>query len=579
VRVKTRARILVVGGLVLVLLAGGGYAAAYVAAGDKLPRGATISGVDVGGLTPADAEQALRDGLGDTVAQPIEVAVEGADGDVVELDPADAGLAVDYAASVRAAAREQSWHPGDVLDYFTGGDDARAVVDVDEAALDAAIVELESGLGTEPVDGTVSLTGGEVTTTEPETGRGLEPDSTREALVDSYLSGERAELAITELQPDIDQADVDEAVTSFAEPALAAPVVLKIGSARVRLEPADYADALTLAPVDGELEPSIDAEAIAPLVDEATAGKGEPVDARIELRDGKPRVVKAKPGVTFEPDDVAEAFLGVVTAPEGSREATVDGTVQQPDFTTQDARALGVRRQVSTFTTNFPYAEYRNINIGRAAEIIDGTLLKPGEVFSMNETVGERTRENGFTEGFIISNGIFKEDLGGGVSQMATTLFNGMFFAGLEDIEHKPHSFYIDRYPVGREATVAWPTVDLRFRNDTDHGVLIDTELDPSTPSSQGAITVTMYSTKVWDIESVTSDRYAYTSAATRTLDTPDCYPNSGYSGFTVDVTRIFKRPGSDEVEKREKFNTVYTPSDTVICRPPGSLSGGGGGD
>ena len=63
---------------------------------------------------------------------------------------------------------------------------------------------------------------------------------------------------------------------------------------------------------------------------------------------------------------------------------------------------------------------------------------------------------------------------------MATTTFNAAFFAGLEDVEHKPHSFYIDRYPVGREATVAWPVVDLRFKNDTDHGVLIQTVHTPS---------------------------------------------------------------------------------------------------
>ncbi len=71
--------------------------------------------------------------------------------------------------------------------------------------------------------------------------------------------------------------------------------------------------------------------------------------------------------------------------------------------------------------------------------------------------MGERTAENGFTIGYVISNGVLVKDYGGGVSQMATTTFNAMFFAGLEDIEHKPHSFYIDRYPEGREATVAWP--------------------------------------------------------------------------------------------------------------------------
>src|SRR5690606_8421626 len=143
-------------------------------------------------------------------------------------------------------------------------------------------------------------------------------------------------------------------------------------------------------------------------------------------------------------------------------------------------------------------------------------ILKPGEVFSLNDTVGERTRENGFTEGFVISDGILVEDLGGGVSQMATTLFNAMFFAGLEDVEHKPHSFYIDRYPLGREATVAWGAIDLRFENDTPHGVLIYANVKPSTPSSQGVVTVSMYSTKYWDITTTTSDRYNFTEEETR---------------------------------------------------------------
>ena len=149
------------------------------------------------------------------------------------------------------------------------------------------------------------------------------------------------------------------------------------------------------------------------------------------------------------------------------------------DFRTADARKLRIREQVSAFTTYFPHAAYRNTNIGRAAELVDGTILEPGETFSLNDTVGERTRANGFTKGFVIEDGVYKEDLGGGVSQMATTTFNAMFFAGLKDIEHKTHSFYIDRYPVGREATVAWGSVDLRFQNDTPYGVLITAAVTP----------------------------------------------------------------------------------------------------
>jgi vancomycin resistance protein YoaR len=320
---------------------------------------------------------------------------------------------------------------------------------------------------------------------------------------------------------------------------------------------------------DGALVPDLDVDALTALVDDGISDGGAPVDATVALVGGRPKVVPAKPGVTYDPADVSDAFLELVTRPDGEREMDVEATVDEPDFTTADARDLRIKEQVSTFTTYYPYAEYRNINIGRAAEIIDGTVLKPGDTFSLNDIVGERTRENGFTEGFIISNGIFAEDLGGGVSQMATTTFNAMFFAGLEDVEHKPHSFYIDRYPVGREATVAWGSVDLRFRNDTPYGVLISAKVTPSTPSSQGVVTVSMYSTKYWDITTTTSDRYNFRAPATRTLTTPDCYPNTGYDGFDVDVTRFFRKPGSDDLVRTEKFHTSYTPSDTVICKPP----------
>ncbi len=229
---------------------------------------------------------------------------------------------------------------------------------------------------------------------------------------------------------------------------------------------------------------------------------------------------------------------------------------------------------MSTFTTYFPYAEYRNVNIGRAAEIVNGTILEPDEIFSLNGIVGERTVENGFTEGYVISDGILVTDLGGGVSQMATTTFNAMFFAGLKDIEHKPHSFYIDRYPVGREATVAWGSVDLRFQNDTPYGVLITASVTPSTPTSSGVVTVSMWSTKHWDITTSASERYNFTSPETRRVDTLQCHPNEGYGGFDIDVWRYFRKPGSSELVRQEKFHTSYIPSDTVICTNPNATDG-----
>lgn len=552
----------------LALLVGGLYVAAYLAAGDKVPRGTTVAGVEIGGRSADAAEEALREGLADREDRAITVVV---DGQAVQVVPDEAGLAVDHAASVEAAGGEQSWSPGRLWDYWTGGDDLDAVVDVDDAAFDATLASLAEQVGTPPSDGAVAFRAGDIVVTDPADGEEVDPDAAREEITAAYLSADEvdAEVPLRTAGPDIDQADVDAALETFANPAMSGPVTLVFGDSPVRLQPEDFSKALGMKAEDGELVPDLDVKALGTLVDAGVSDEDEPVDATVALVDGKPQVVPAKPGVTYDPEDVSDAFLELVTREGDEREMKVEATVAEPDFTTADARALKIREQVSTFTTYYPYAEYRNINIGRAAEIIDGTVLKPGDVFSLNDIVGERTVENGFTEGFIISDGIFKTDLGGGVSQMATTTFNAAFFAGLKDIEHKPHSFYIDRYPVGREATVAWGAVDLRFENDTPYGVLIHATVQPSTPSSQGVVTVSMYSTKFWDISTTTSERYNYRDPATRTLDTPDCYPNTGYAGFDVDVTRTFRKPGSDEVVKTEKFHTSYTPSDTVICKTP----------
>ncbi|MDN4172414.1 VanW family protein [Nocardioides sp. SOB77] len=548
----------------LVVLVGVGWVVAYALAGDKVPRGTTVAGVPIGGRTPDAAVRTLREGLADRADRPVTLTAEGGS---FELDPAAAGLAVDHEASVAEAGGGRSWDPRRLWAYYTDGDDLDAVVTVDDSALAEALAPVEREVGRPARDGAVRFEAGRVVTTDPRAGQEVDVDALRDELAATYLSEDPSvELPLVDVEPEIDEADVRTAVQEFANPAVSAPVTLVFGDAPVQLRPREFTEVLALAPEDGELVPEVDEQALEKLVGDAVGDDGAPVDATVALVGGEPEVVPAEPGVTYDPGDVRETFLDLVTREGDERRLEVEARVAEPEFTTADARKLRITEQVSTFTTYYPHADYRNINIGRAAEIVDGTVLKPGETFSLNDTVGERTAENGFTEGFVINDGILVEDLGGGVSQMATTLFNAMFFAGLEDVEHKPHSFYIDRYPVGREATVAWGAVDLRFRNDTPYGVLIDAEVTPSTPGGQGVVTVSMWSTKVWDIETTTSERYAFTPPQTRTLSTDDCYPNTGYSGFQVDVVRYFKEPGQDEVVRRENFHTTYTPSDTVVC-------------
>ncbi|GAA1971611.1 VanW family protein [Nocardioides panacihumi] len=554
--------------LVLALLVGGGWATAYAMAGDKLPNGTSVAGVGIGNLTPNAAERRLRARLAGRVARPITVTAGGSS---ARIKPADAGVSIDYAATVAEAGAARSWDPRDLWDHYTGGGKVDPVVEVDEAAFTKAKATLDRELGTPAKDGAVTLGRDGVKTSAAVVGAELDADALRQGLVSTVSGASRTlDLALGDVQPAIDDADVQQAVDTFANPAMSGPVTLIFGKSPVVLRPTQFGPAIKLTPQDGTLQPTLDDKALDALVRAGIAQRSDaPVDATVKLVGGKPRVIPAKPGVSFDPKQVAAAFLGLVTKPEGQRQQAVSATVANPAISTAQAQSWKITEKVSTFTTYFPYAAYRNTNIGRAAHLVNGTILKPGDTFSLNDTVGERTRENGFTEGWTIQNGVFFSDLGGGVSQMATTTFNAMFFAGLQDVEHKAHSLYISRYPVGREATVAWGSVDLKFKDDTPYGVLIHTNFKPATPSSQGSVTVSMWSTKTWDITTKTGSRYNQKPFTKRVIHKTNCEATVGAPGFDIDVWRYFHTPGSSAVAKTEKFHTHYIPQDEVTCKAP----------
>lgn len=137
------------------------------------------------------------------------------------------------------------------------------------------------------------------------------------------------------------------------------------------------------------------------------------------------------------------------------------------------ANGLGVKQVVGEFTTNHPAGQPRVTNIHTIADAMTGVLIAPGDTFSVNDFIGKRTAAKGYVVAPVIENGQHAEDYGGGISQFATTLFNAAFFAGLDIPEHKAHSEYISRYPFGREATLAYPGVDLKIHNNTPYGVVI----------------------------------------------------------------------------------------------------------
>jgi vancomycin resistance protein YoaR len=548
-------------GLAVVLCVAG-----YLVAGDTLPRDAVVSGVPVGGLTPAQAQDTLEAELGPRAAAAVPVT---AGSRTARVSPADAGLAVDYAASIRAAGGGRSLDPRQIVRVLTGGASTEAVVVSDPNRLSAAVQRLATEVDTAPKDAGLAFRDGGYTVTEARAGVRLRQQDTAAALVAGFPGGgSPVALPVDQADPGVTTEEAEQVRTGYAQPAVAAPVRVTAGGAgSFGLTPAMIASGLRFPVRDGALTPELDAPALrrAAAAEVRTVELRKPRDATVRLVDGRPKVIPAVDGTTVGAQALAEAVEPVLTRAGDERRASIRLDGAEAEVSTADAEKLGVREVTGEFTTSFPYAEYRNVNIGRAAELINGTLLEPGETFSLNRVVGERTKANGFTEGFIISGGKFKRELGGGVSQSATTAFNAMFFAGLKDVEHQPHTLYIDRYPPGREATVAWPDLDLRFANDTDYGVLVQASVVRATTSRQGSITVRMWSTKTWDkVTSTTPATSNFTSGRDLVDTSASCEPQEPAQGFDVSYARLFERDGT--VVRRQNFSWRYGPTDRIRC-------------
>ena len=558
----------VVGGVLV--LVGILYLAGYLVAGDKVPKKVQISGVAVGGLSRADAIQKLSVELGARAAEPLGVTVGEKE---AQLKPADAGLTVDYVKSVEAAGGGKSLNPVRIIKTLTGGSPVDAVVVVDQPKLQAAVGQLATKtFDHPPVDAAVAYKGTKIKQKQAQEGTTLQQDAATTTITSSFLKATGPVALPAEIsQPAITNDEADKIVTDFAKPAVSAPIKVSIsGAGSFNISPKMIAASITFRPQDGNLVAALDEKKLRrnadPAIDKVELV--EPKNATVRLVNGKPKVIPAVNGTTVAADNLKKAVEPVLVKPAAERKVSVQLTGAKATFSTQDAKKLGIKQVTGQFTTYFPYLPYRNINIGRAAARMNGTVLKPGEVFSLNQIVGERTKANGFTEGFVIKDGRFRKELGGGVSQSATTTYNAMFFAGLKDVFHKPHGLFIDRYPAGREATVAWPSVDLKFQNDTKYGVLVQAYIVKGTPSHKGSITVKMWSTKTYDKVAATRPiKSNFTTGREIKDDSKDCEPTSPVQGFDVRYQRLFYRDGS--VVRRENFSWRYAPTNRITCEKP----------
>jgi vancomycin resistance protein YoaR len=533
----------------------------------EVPRNTVVSGVDVGGLTPDAAADTLEQRLSPRFDA--EHTIIAAD---VELPfaPAESGLTLDVEGTVDAAAT-QPLNPWTRLTSLFSERRVEPVIATDEAALDAQIERVAGQVDQAPADATVRIEGTTPSVVEPTDGRTLDQEGAAEAITAALASGADPATPI-ELPVDVDavsvQADeaqrvLDEVVT----PALDAPVrvVSADGDASAEVPVAAIAESLRFTPQeDGELAVDVDPAKLKGALGDRLSTFGEPArDARFEVSGGKVEIVPSEDGTGVDPQKLADQLQPVLTDP-APRSVTAELGAVPADLTTEEAKELGIREEISSFTTEFTNPN-SGTNIRVVAEKVDGALVMPGETFSLNTFTGPRGTAQGYVPANVISGGALSTAVGGGISQFATTMFNAVFFAGLEDVYHKPHSFYISRYPAGREATVYEGAIDLQWRNDSDTGVFVDTEWKP------GSITVTFYGTKRYEIESISGPRTNTRNPKTVEKPDPDgdCIPQSGVQGFDITVTRVFKDLDSGAEVKRENFHTSYMAEDVVRCVAP----------
>jgi vancomycin resistance protein YoaR len=206
------------------------------------------------------------------------------------------------------------------------------------------------------------------------------------------------------------------------------------------------------------------------------------------------------------------------------------------------------------------FASDSGVNIRRVAEQVNGAIVLPGETFSLNGYTGPRGEAQGYVDAGVIQDGHADTAVGGGISQFATTLYNASYFAGMEDVAHTAHSYYISRYPAGREATVFEGAIDLQFKNTFDTPVLIQASADSS------SVSVKLRGVRHVDVESIPGAKTNYTDPERIELEGDKCSASSGSRGFTTTDTRVVRDLSGREIS-RDTTTTKYDPSPIVTCK------------
>jgi len=537
--------------LVLVLLVIAGWAIDTGAAGGEVLRNVSLAGRSVGGMDATDLMDHVEEV--DAAMADRRVAIETPAG-TYETTAGDIGLVIDQRATADAVLEEGREEPLAVrpVSWLAGFLSPRTVevryeVDVERAR--TTIRELEGDSLVAPREPTIESVDGDPFRAVPgQAGSGIDPEVLARALA-AAADGERldrpVEVAVqpSPLAPRLDDAAAERAA-GVANERTSRTLAVTAEDRTIELVPRELRSLARAEIGEEEITVALPVEGLLPVL-EAEFGDltVEARSATFTVSGGTPVLQPSVTGLSCCSEEAATAVRDAFAA--GDDEVTIELTETEPDLTTEEAQELGIVEEVGSPgefgpTTRYQCCEGRVQNIHRIADLVRGAVIRPGETFSVNEYVGRRTAEKGFVAAGVIYNGEFTEDIGGGVSQFATTLFNAALFAGLDFDEYQSHSIYISRYPRGREATISFPNPDLQIVNDSEYGVLIWPEYTDT------SLTVRLFSTRHIEVQ----------------VGEPRPSPQGNCTRWTTPRTRRYPDGRVDE----DSVAAVYRPAEGERC-------------
>jgi len=457
----------------------------------RLADGTTVAGLDVGGLGVAAARARLVERADALARRPVTFVARGR---AFELTPSQLGVRPDWNGAVRRAA-----HEGDGFTPLRGirriqtrllGSDVEPNVDIYPSALRYALAQIAAAVDRPASNARLKRTGLSFAVVRERAGAKLDQASARALILASLASLDRSgpvRLPVVVAQPEVTAAQLGDALTT-ARTAVSGPVTLTVGATRFKLPRWRVAQLLDL-PSGGTSRVSVGGPTAHRWVTKLAETVGRaPRDATFRVVSGGITVVPSQEGRALDVDASVRAMERAAFSPTNRTAALVVRSAE-PARSTKDAEAMGITGVVGSYTTTYGGTEGRLHNVALVAKLIDGALVAPGARFSFNQTTGERNAAKGFEEAPVIINGELESGIGGGVCQVSTTVFNAAFEAGLSIEKRTNHALYISHYPLGRDATVNYPDLDLVFRNDTDHWLLLRTFV------GTGSLTVNLYGT------------------------------------------------------------------------------------